>query len=286
MGCTGSKNAVKEQNPLEFQHKEITDARPTKLRKDINDLYAIYVTKRDRLKPLLAEKYGIEALTNEQREKIISKSSKQEELMQQRKALMDKTWERDADEIFKAFSKFNTDKTVLVNILCARTYWQISEIAAIFERKNGVSLISKVVNELTTVLGTLLTGSGTGLSKLLTYRILPQPDRDAALLRDCTDGMSLDNAGLVEVLATRTNLELKKAIISYNDHYKKDLYEIIKNKSSYKNYREFVLKMLECSRDESDQRFDPETARRYAKELYDAGAGRTLGLILNHLLIY
>lgn len=279
MGCTGSKSGAvaNPNNPLEFVPKDIQDARPAQLRKDITEKFKIYVEKRDKLKPLLAEKYGLTAIIDEQREKLIQKLSQKEEIVQQRKKLMDKTWERDADEIFKAFSKFQTDKTVLVNILCARTYWQISEISAIFQKKYQVTLISKVVNELTTVLGTLLTGSGTGLSKLLTYRILPQHERDAALLKDCTDGLSIDNVGIVEILTTRTNLELKKAIIQFNEAYHKDLYEIIKNRSSYKNYREFVLKMLECNRDENDTRFDDETARRLAKELYDAGAGRTLG---------
>eukprot|EP00599_Poterioochromonas_sp_BG-1_P004842 CAMPEP_0173141554 /NCGR_PEP_ID=MMETSP1105-20130129/5567_1 /TAXON_ID=2985 /ORGANISM="Ochromonas sp., Strain BG-1" /LENGTH=371 /DNA_ID=CAMNT_0014054787 /DNA_START=938 /DNA_END=2053 /DNA_ORIENTATION=+ len=35
--------------------------------------------------------------------------------------------------------------------------------------------------------------------------------------------------------------------------------------------------MLECNRDESDEKFPTEIAKQYAKELYDAGAGRSLG---------
>ncbi len=279
MGCGKSKDTgTANQNPLEFTPKEIVDNRPDALRRDITETYKWYSARRDKIKPLLAEKYGINALIDDEREKLVGILQKKEQLYNERQPFMEKLWERDADDLHKAFQKFSTDKSMLVNILCARTYWQIEEIGKKYQQKYGQSLLERVINEMTTLLGSILTGSGTGLSKLLTYRILPQAERDAAILRDCTDGISLDDPGLLEVICTRTNIELRGAMEMYLKNYRKDLVEIVRSKSSYKNYREFVLKILECSRDEDDQPFDPITAKKLADELYAAGAARTVGM--------
>lgn len=42
-----------------FCVKEIKDVRPDKLRKDITELFAEYVSIREHIRPLLAEKYGV-----------------------------------------------------------------------------------------------------------------------------------------------------------------------------------------------------------------------------------
>jgi hypothetical protein len=277
MGCTGSKPDVKSQNPLEFTPKEINDTRPDAVRREITELYKSYSAKRDRIKPLLAEKYGIQAMIDGERIGSISRVEEKEKLFNERQPLLDATWEHDADDLNKAFQKFSTDKSVLVTILCARAYWQINEIAKVYERKYNAPLLEKVVNELTTMLGSLLTGAGTGLSKLLTYRIMPQPERDAAMLKDCLDGMSVDDAGLMEILCTRSNVDLRQAIFAFNQVYKRDLIELIRSKCTQKNYRDFVMKILDCNRDEDNIPFDPVTAKAYADELYKAGAARSFG---------
>jgi hypothetical protein len=51
----------------------------------------------------------------------------------------------------------------------------------------------------------------------------------------------------------------------------------VRKKASYNNYRNFLLKVLECQRDERNLPFDDVTAQRYADELYAAGGGRTIG---------
>eukprot|EP01034_Spumella_vulgaris_P028550 gene28550-35431_t len=141
-----------------------------------------------------------------------------------------------------------------------------------------MSLLEKVVNELTTLMGSLLTGGGTGLSKLLTYRILPQDERDAAFIRDFSDGMSIDDANFLEIICTRTNAQLYAAMETFSATYKRDLPDVIKAKCSYKNYRDFVLKILECEHDESNQKYTISEAKQLADELYAAGAARSIGI--------
>lgn len=277
MGCSSSKPEVKNQNPLEFTPKEINDTRPDAIRREITELYKSYSAKRDHIRPLLAERYGIQAMIDLERNSSLPRVEEKEKLFNERQPLLNSTWEQDADDLNKAFQKFSTDKSVLVTILCARAYWQINEIAKIYEQKYNMPLLEKVVNDLTTMIGSLLTGAGTGLSKLLTYRIMPQPERDAAMLKDCLDGMSVDDAGLMEILCTRTNVDLRQAIFAFSQVYKRDLIELIRSKCTQKNYREFVMKILDCNRDEDNVPFDPVTAKAYADELYKAGAARSFG---------
>ena len=76
---------------------------------------------------------------------------------------------------------------------------------------------------------------------------------------------------------THTFTITQAAIDVYLNEYGKHLPDLVKSKSSYKNYREFMLKVLECKRNEENKPFDPETAQQYATELYNAGGGRTIG---------
>ena len=69
-----------------------------------------------------------------------------------------------------------------LGILATRTKSQIASIGIVFEKKYGCSLLEQVVNDMTTLLGKLITGKETGLGKLLTYRILPQDERGQLFL--------------------------------------------------------------------------------------------------------
>mmetsp|Transcript_6253 Transcript_6253/g.5586 ORF Transcript_6253/g.5586 Transcript_6253/m.5586 type:complete len:600 (+) Transcript_6253:141-1940(+) len=279
MGNCRGKPDVIETDEFGNEKKEYSDSvKPDIIRKDIQDYYKLYLDKKISLEPLFNEKYGLQAILDEERERLIGLISKKESLLSERDSLLVYTWERDADDIYRAFGKFSLDKTTLVNIIINRTKWQMKLINDCFERKYGRTLLEFIVNEMTTMIGTLATGGNTGLSKLLTYRIMSQPERDAAFLRDFSDGMSLDDENFIEIITTRTNEELRYAIDLYKLEYKKDLLDIVKNKTSYKNFREFVLKILECQHDESNKPFDTQTAIQYAQELYEGGIGRTLGI--------
>jgi len=204
-----------------------------------------------------------------------------DDLLAKRKPLIDKTMAKDADDINKALNRsgqFNVDKMGLINILCTRTKWQIKLISDVLQKKYKVNLLEQVVNELTTTWGKISSGALSGLCKLFVYRILPQHERDAALLRDSSDGISLDDDGLIEIITTRTNKELKLAMEYYKKEYKKDLFDIVKSKAGFKNFRDFMLKLLECNRDEKNRPFDDDTSKMYAEELYNAITSKKFGV--------
>ena len=211
MGCAASntqkkKNGKKGVKKIKEKKKSYgTEGTPDAMRKELTDIYKGYKEEKKLIDPFVAEKIGVNAILNDEREKLLGLLSKQNDLTKQREPLMEYTWEKDADDIHRAFSKFSADKALLIGILATRTNWQIRCIGEIFEKKYGTPLLAQVINDMTTLLGKLITGKETGLGKLLTYRILPQSERDAAFLRDFSDGYGLDDENLIEIVCTRSN---------------------------------------------------------------------------------
>lgn len=214
MGCTASttkkkkggkkgKSEPKKDKVLKKNYGR--EGSPDAMRKEITEIFASYKAEMKLVGPLFAQRVGITTMLNEEREKLLILLAKQQTLSTERGPLMEYTWEKDAEDIHRAFSKFSADKALLIGILANRSKWQIACIATVFEKKYGASLLEQVINDMTTLLGKLMTGKETGLCKLLTYRILPQADRDAAFLRDFSDGYSLDDENLIEIVCTRNN---------------------------------------------------------------------------------
>ena len=274
MGCTSSKNDISEMDgPGSTDTSTMT---PEDMIKELDKLSRSIKETKEKMRPVLAEKTGLNLLLGEQQAKLAALMQTKDDLLKQRDAAMDKVWEKDAEEIAKAFkAATGLDKGRLTQILCNRTKWQVEAIAARFEKRTGRSLLQQVVNDMTTTLGSMLTGSNTYLSQLLVYRIMPQPDRDGAKLRDFSDGLSLMDEHLLEILVTRSNAENREAIKCYLKEHKKNFIEIVKSKSqgtfgTYKNYRDFMMKLLECRRDEDNLRLDTDKAKALAQELFDA----------------
>lgn len=257
----------------------IVDDKPEKIRKDINRVFKSISEKREKLRPqlrpLLGERLGITNMLEEQRARLMILLEEKAQLDQQRDVLMKQTWDKDSDEVFRAYEA--RDKMAQINIFATRTRWQLAEISKIYEEKYGENMYSRLVTDGQKLLGKLITGSQTNLCKLLVYRIMPQDERDSALIRDFTRGMSIQDENLLEVLMTRTNAELQAASDYYLEEYGVPIKDALSG-HSYKNYRDFMEKVLECNRDERNEPFDDITATRLATELYDAGAGRTIGI--------
>ena len=208
MGCAASAAPKKKKGIHRIKENKNNDETGSAdaLRRKITDIYNDCISERKQIIPYLAEKIGIISILDDERERLLSLLVKQTELNELRDPLMKHTWQRDADDIHKAFSKFSADKALIIGILATRTKWQIYCIAEILRQKYGTSLLEQVTNDMTTTLGKLITGKETGLCKLLTYRILPQAERDAAFLRDFSDGYGLDDENLIEIVCTRRNV--------------------------------------------------------------------------------
>lgn len=82
---------------------------------------------------------------------------------------------------------------------------------------------------------------------------------------------------MMTITLPTTFAELKSAMEVYLNDYGKHLPDVVKSKSSYENYRNIMVKVLECNRNESDRPFDAAAAKILADELYNAGGARNLG---------
>jgi len=218
------------------------------------------------------------------------------DLSQQREVLLRACLEKDVEDIHEmcdtsgknvaesAAKKMKSalvgtnDKSALVNIICTRTRWQLKDIAEMYEEKYEVKLLDTVNAALSTLVSSFMTGSGQGLNKLIKYKLSDQPTRDATLLREFSDGITLDDENLWEILCTRSNEELKAAIDIHLDLFGKHFPDIVKGKCSYKNYREFMQKVLKCERNELLLPFDEDDAEKLANEVLKAGAERAIGV--------
>lgn len=290
MGCGGSKLDKKKRKGKRKKEEDgfndengvpivLTEAKPEQIRRDLNKVYKAINEKRDKLKPemrpVLSERRGLKATIDEERERLVQLLAQKDELLKERDVLMVETWDRDADEVHAAYEK--KDKDALINIFACRAKWQLLEISEVYSSKYGEPIYSRLVTDGQTLIGKIFTGTQTFLTKLLIYRLLPQAERDSAFLKDFTSGMSVQDENMLEIILTRTNAELRDISEQFLSDYGKSLTEAAAS-HSYKNYRDFVAKVLECNRDETDTPFDEETAGRLAKEIYAAGAGRTVGI--------
>lgn len=227
MGCAASTKKKQPKQILKKKKVKLIEEKvpkikhgrknsPDAIRKVITDLYKRYQTEIKGFLPHLSERVGVEATLHDERAKLLILLEKYRILFIERAPLMDQTWEKDADEIHRALSKFTADKAALIAILATRTKYQIACIASVYERKYGSSLLEQVVGDITSLLGSLMTGNESHLAKLLTYRIMAQPDRDAALLRDFSDGFGLDDENLIDLVCTRSN---EGTVRDYDDEH-------------------------------------------------------------------
>jgi len=273
-GCTSmfkSKAMTEAEKELKAQEN---------LRNECSKQFKAYEKVRDDTKNALYEKYGMMTIISDKRNELMTILAKKDALLSERQPLMDRTWELDCDEIYKAFNDknaFGTDKGPLVRIICTRSKWQLEAISALYQKKYGMPLLEQCVNDLGTAFGTLVTGKQSAISRLFVLRIMNQAERDAAILRDFTNRMYIEDENIMEVIVTRTNAEMRGAMELFKEDYELDFTEIIAKKCSYKNYREFMSRVLECMKDETHQPFSDEEAKEFADELYEAGAGRMLG---------
>ena len=271
-----AKQQDDEEDP-DFQPLEVvaTDAKPEQLKKEINKTFKAMTEKRDKLKtalkPFLAERRGLNAALDEEKEKLVTLLEEKQRLEEERESMMEQCWDTDADEIRKAYDQ--KDKGGMISVICNRTRWQLDLISERYEEKYGEVMHERLKQE-----GKGFFGGMTNLSMLLLFRIMPEDERDAAFLRDFTTrGMSIQDENILEVVLTRTNKQLGAALSCHADNTGTPLKEIL-TKASYKNYRDFMTKVLECRRDENSEPFEDHIAQKYADELYNAGAGRTIGI--------
>ena len=159
------------------------------------------------MKVLEFEKAGISAVNIELREKLETTVAKADKLRADREEMLDAVWTADAKAIRDASTNFNgADKEALVDVMTNRTSWQIARIAEVYQRAYKAKMMASLESSFRTMIG-----GKSGLCRLILLRAMEPATCLATLLREYSDGLTLDDDHLIELIMTRTNAELKAA---------------------------------------------------------------------------
>ncbi|XP_047425045.1 annexin A1-like [Mugil cephalus] len=164
----------------------------------------------------------------------------------------------DASVLQSAIVSKGVDEDVIISILVKRNNEQRQKIKAVYEASTGKKLDKDLKSALRSHL------------EDVSLALLMQPAHfDAYLLRKATRRLGTDEAVLVEVLATRSNQEIRELKRVFKEEYNKELEEVIKDETSG-DFTEALLSMLQANKDESTE-VDMALARKDAETLFEAG---------------
>lgn len=88
MGCAASKGGKKKKKGAKGKETKKKNYgkknSPDALRREITDLYGMYKAEKKKIDPYLAEKFGVNAVLSEEREKLLGLLAKSDALKKQR----------------------------------------------------------------------------------------------------------------------------------------------------------------------------------------------------------
>ncbi|XP_016894413.1 annexin A1-like isoform X2 [Cynoglossus semilaevis] len=164
----------------------------------------------------------------------------------------------DASVLKSAIESHGVDEDVIIAVLVKRSNEQRQKIKAVYEASTGKRLDQTLKSVLRSDL------EDVSLALLMT-----PPQFDAYLMRKATKRLGTNEDLLVEVLATRTNQEIRDLKRVYQEEYKQDLEEVIRDETNGE-FTDALLAMLQADKDE-DIDINLELAKKDAKTLFEAG---------------
>ncbi|XP_016413562.1 annexin A1-like [Sinocyclocheilus rhinocerous] len=167
----------------------------------------------------------------------------------------------DAGVLDKAIKTKGVDEATIIETLVRRSNAQRQQIKAAYQQVNGkpldVALKAALKGELEeVVLGLLMTPA----------------QYDSFLLKSAMKGLGTDEDTLVEILASRTNKEIREIKPVFKQEYKKDLEAEIKSETGG-DFRNALLSLCKATRSE-DKIVQEDLADKDARALYEAGEKR------------
>uniref|UniRef100_A0A670IHX3 Annexin n=1 Tax=Podarcis muralis TaxID=64176 RepID=A0A670IHX3_PODMU len=121
---------------------------------------------------------------------------------------------QDAEALYNAMKGFGSDKEAILELITSRSNKQRHEICQAYKALYGKDLIADLKYELTGKFERLIVG----LMRPLEYF-------DAKEIKDALKGIGTDEKCLIEILASRTNQQIRALVEAYKDAYERDLEE-------------------------------------------------------------
>ncbi|XP_012692368.1 annexin A5b [Clupea harengus] len=147
----------------------------------------------------------------------------------------------DATALSKAMKGFGTDEDTILQLLTARSNNQRQEIKATYKTLFGKDLVDDLKSELGGKFETLVVG-------LMT----PPNAYDVELLRNAIKGAGTDEKVLIEILASRTAIQVRDIIAAYKQEYDDDLEEDVTGDTDG-HFKRMLVILLQASRQQGIQ---------------------------------
>ncbi|XP_056091205.1 annexin A1a [Rhinichthys klamathensis goyatoka] len=167
----------------------------------------------------------------------------------------------DAGVLDKAIKAKGVDEPTIISTLVHRSNAQRQQIKAAYQQATG--------KPLDVALKAALNGE---LEDVVLSLLMPPAQYDASLLKNAMKGLGTDEETLVEILASRTNKEIREIKQVFKQDYKKDLEAAIKSETSG-DFRNALLALCKAVRSE-DKVVQDDLADKDARALYEAGEKR------------
>uniref|UniRef100_A0A8C7CX06 Annexin n=1 Tax=Oncorhynchus kisutch TaxID=8019 RepID=A0A8C7CX06_ONCKI len=164
----------------------------------------------------------------------------------------------DAGILDKAIKAKGVDENTIIDVLVKRSNAQRQQIKASYQKASG--------KPLETALKSALNGE---LEDVVLALLKTPAQYDAQQLKLAMKGLGTDEDTLIEILASRTNKEIKEIKKAYQEEYKNELQNDIKSDTGG-DFRNALLSLCKGTRNE-DFIVNQELAESDAKALYEAG---------------
>ncbi|XP_062874274.1 annexin A1a isoform X2 [Trichomycterus rosablanca] len=167
----------------------------------------------------------------------------------------------DAAVLDKAIKTKGVDEDTIIQSLVKRNNEQRQQVKAAYQKASGKPLDAALKAALSGELEEVVLG------------MLKTPAQfDAELLKGAMKGLGTDEETLVEILASRSNKEIRDIKVAYKEAFKKDLEADIKSDTGG-DFRNGLLSLCKGTRSE-DRTVQEDQADRDARALYEAGEKR------------
>ncbi|KAK9395346.1 annexin A4 [Crotalus adamanteus] len=166
--------------------------------------------------------------------------------------------EADAQNLRKAMKGLGTDEDAIIDILVNRSLSQRQEIKIAYKSSIGRDLIDDLKSELSK-----------NFEKVIIGLMTPITLYDVEELKRAIKGAGTDEGCLIEILASRTNEEIRRINDTYHRQYGTTLEKDIVSDTSSK-FRRVLVSLSTGNRDES-KHVDQGLVQEDAQCLYEAG---------------
>ncbi|XP_071769603.1 annexin A4 [Centroberyx gerrardi] len=169
--------------------------------------------------------------------------------------------DEDAQRLRSAMKGAGTDEAAVIEVLAHRTIAQRQRIKEAYKQTVGKDLADDLSSEL----------SG-NFEKVVLGLLMLAPVYDAYELRNAIKGAGTEEACLIDILASRTNPEIKTINAFYQKEHEKSLEDDVCGDTSGM-FQRVLVSLLTAGRDESTT-VDEAQAVQDAKDIYEAGEAR------------